>query len=168
MSKLDKNVSEENYYDYISELDDNTKNILKETIATASKSFSISNLNDGKTIASEVRIWIDKILETGTFPEEYESLDEVCIALGALYGHSLNISYGWSWELIGKTEQDSMCGVVSPEKSFFNPSFNYIYSILIGSNYGLDDKKENTVLLSYNMMSDIDKKPMHLKYYPIL
>lgn len=168
MSKLDKSVNKENYYNYISELDDNTKDVLKETIATASKAFGISNPNDGKTIASEVRIWIDKILETGTFPEEYKNLDEVCIALGALYGHSLNISYGWSWELIGKTEEDSMCGVVSPEKSFFNPSFNYIYSILIGSNYGLDDKKENTVFLSYNMMSDIDKKPMHLKYYPIL
>lgn len=107
-------------------------------------------------------------MEAGTFPEEYKSLDEVCIALGALYGHSLNISYGWSWEVFGKTEEDSMCGVVSPEKNFCNPSFNYIYGILIGSNYGSDAKKENTVLLSYNMMSDIDKKPMHLKYYPIL
>ncbi|GAA0787797.1 hypothetical protein [Hathewaya limosa] len=168
MSTSDFNESIENYYDYISDLDDNTKNILKETIATASKVFCISNLNYGKIIASEIRCWIDRILETGTFPEEYKSLDEVCIALGALYGHSLNISYGWSWKIFGKTEEESMCGVVSPEKNFCNPSFNYIYSILIGSNYGSDVKKENTVLLSYNMMSDIDKKPMHLKYYPIL
>ncbi|MBN1052947.1 hypothetical protein DV092_12990 [Clostridium botulinum] len=165
MNRLDLN---ERYYDYISDLDDNTQKVLKETILTASKAFCISNLNDGETIASEVRSWIDRILETGTFPEEYESLDDVCIALGALYGHSLNISYGWSWEIFGETEEESMCGVVSPEKKFCNPSFNYIYSILIGSNYGSDVKKENTVLLSYNMMSDIDKKPMHLKYYPIL
>ena len=165
MNRLDLN---KRYYDYISDLDDNTQKVLKETILTASKAFCISNLNDGETIASEVRSWIDRILETGTFPEEYESLDDVCIALGALYGHSLNISYGWSWEIFGETEEESMCGVVSPEKNFCNPSFNYIYSILIGSNYGSDVKKENTVLLSYNMMSDIDKKPMHLKYYPIL
>ncbi|WP_252250978.1 hypothetical protein [Clostridium sp. ZBS13] len=165
MNRLDLN---ERYYDYISDLDDNTQKVLKETILTASKAFCISNLNDGETIASEVRSWIDRILETRTFPEEYESLDDVCIALGALYGHSLNISYGWSWEIFGKTEEESMCGVVSPKKNFCNPSFNYIYSILIGSNYGSDVKKENTVLLSYNMMSDIDKKPMHLKYYPIL
>ncbi|WP_061313324.1 hypothetical protein [Clostridium botulinum] len=165
MSRLDLN---ERYYDYISDLDDNTQKVLKETILTASKAFCISNPNDGETIASEVRSWIDRILETGTFPEEYESLDDVCIALGALYGHSLNISYGWSWEIFGENEDGSMCGVVSPEKNFCNPSFNYIYSILIGSNYGSDVKKENTVLLSYNMMSDIDKKPIHLKYYPIL
>lgn len=165
MSKVDLN---ERYYEYIADLDDNTEKVLEETILVAGKAFCISDLNDGETIASEVRSFIDRILETGAFPKEYQSLDEVCIALGALYGHSLKISYGWSWKVFGKTEEDSMCGVVSPKKNFCNPSFNYIYSILIGSNYGSDVKKENTVLLSYNMMKDIDKKPMDLKYYPIL
>lgn len=150
---------------YIAELDDETLKELEKTILIAEKAFCISNLNDGETIAREVNYFIEKILKTGDFPKEYTNLDEVCIALGALYGHSLCISYGWSWEEFGPTQENAVYGVFSPEKNFCKAPFSHVYSILIGLDYGKMEKTENTILLSYNMIKDIDKNPMFGRKY---
>lgn len=106
-------------------------------------------------------------METNTFPEEYESLSDVCVALGVLFGQALCIGYGWNWQEFGDTKKKAVFGVVSPEKNFCNAPLNFIYQILQGNNIGLDGQNDNTVLLLYNMLEDIDKKPLGQKYYPL-
>lgn len=164
------NTSKErkNYFAYVGELDFEVKQEIERTSRTAMEIFRISNPKNGQTIAKEVYDIVENILSTDTFPSIYESLDDVAVALGVLFGQALCIGYGWSWQEFGNSKEDAVYGVVSPQKNFCIAPMNFLFKILSRNNIGLDGKNDNTVLLLYNMLADIDKKPESTKYFPLL
>ena len=43
----------------------------------------------------------------------------------------------------------------------------YLLRILSGNNRNVDGTNDNTVLLLYNMLENIDQKPEKQKYFPV-
>lgn len=157
----------ENFFSYVGELDFDVKEEIEQTSKTAIEIFKISNTENGQEMAQEIYNIVEKILSTGTFPSEYESIDDVAVALGVLFGQALCIGYGWSWQEFGDSKEEATFGVVSPQKNFCNAPMNFLFRILSGENIGLDGQNDNTVLLLYNMLADIDKNPKSTKYFPL-
>lgn len=155
------------YYSYSAELPEDVKEEIEKTFEKAVRVFRISQPEDGEAIATQLLKIVDDILETGEFPEEYEDIMDVAVALGVLFGQALCNGYGWTWKVFGVSEDDSMFGVVSPEENFCNAPLLYLNKILSGQNIGMDGENDNTVLLLYNMLKDIDQRPEGVKYFPV-
>lgn len=155
------------YYSYSAELPENVKNEIEQTFKKAVQVFKISNPEDGEAIATQLLEIVDSILETGEFPKEYEDIVDVAVALGVLFGQALCCGYGWTWKVFGVSKDDTVFGVVSPEENFCNAPLLYLNKILSGQNIGLDGRNDNTVLLLYNMLKDIDQRPEDVKYFPV-
>lgn len=156
-----------NFFSYVGELDFDVKQEIEQTGKTAIEIFKISNPENGRTIAKEVYNIVENILSTDTFPDEYEDIDDVAVALGVLFGQALCIGYGWSWQEFGDSKEEAAYGVVSPQQNFCNAPINFLFRILSGDNIGVDGENDNTVLLLYNMLEDIDKRPESTKYFPL-
>lgn len=157
----------ESFYKYVGEMNDEIFQEIRRAAGAAVNIFQITDLDDGKKIAAQVRKIVDEILETGNYPEQYEDIVDVAVGLGAVFGNALCIGYGWKWKELGENAENAVHSVVSPKGYFSNAPMIYLYRILTGNNIGLDGKNDNTVLLLYNMLENIDEKPEDKMYIPM-
>lgn len=157
----------EAFYKYVGEMNDEIFGEIRREAGAAARNFHITDLHDGRKIAQQVREIVDDILETGKFPEQYEDIVDVAIGLGAVFGNALCIGYGWKWKELGESEENTIHSVVSPKGYFSNAPMLYLYRILTGKNIGLDGQNDNTVLLLYNMLENIDERPEDMMYIPM-
>ena len=164
-SKKEKNVSN-NFFDYMGELPQDIKLAIEKEIASTPKIFNIKGKN-GKEIATEINDIVDKILETHTFPKGYSNIDDVAVALGIFWGYAVCNYYKWSWKMLGDSAQASLVSIVSPEENYSIQPMNYMQRILTYKNIGLGGENDNTVLLLFNMLKNIDDNPEDKKCFPI-
>ena len=157
----------ESYYKYVGEMGDEVLQEIRRMAGGAANIFHITDLNDGRKIAAQVRKIVDEILESGRFPEEYEDIVDVAVGLGTVFGNALCIGYGWKWMELGESEKSVIHSVVSPKGFYSNAPMLYLHRILTGKNIGLDGKNDNTVLLLYNMLENIDDRPEDKMYVPL-
>jgi hypothetical protein len=118
-------------------------------------------------MAEQIMNIVDSILETGMIPDVYEDIADVAVALGVMFGQALCCGYGWKWKVFGSSKEQASFGVVSPEENFCNAPMPYLLKILTGQNINRYGENDNTVLLLYNMLENIDKKPKKERYYPL-
>lgn len=154
-------------YNYVGEMSEDVFNDIRWEAGRAVKIFNLTDLDDGRALATQVRKIVDQILETGEFPEEYEDIVDVAVALGTVFGNALCVGYGWKWMELGDSEENVVHSVVSPKGYFSNAPMIYLYRILTGNNIGLDGKNDNTVLLLYNMLENIDDRPEDMMHIPM-
>lgn len=157
----------DNYFPYVGPLPDNVREEVERTFQKAVETFHISDPADGRAIATQVCALAGGILETGKFPEGCEDAASAAVSLGVLFGQALCIGYGWSWEEFGESREKATYGVVSPARNYCNAPLPYLLRILQGKNTGADGKNDNTVLLLYNMLENIDQKPEEKMYVPL-
>ena len=161
-----KEKGSKNFFEYIGELPQDIKSEVERMIIETPKIFNI-NGKDGKEIATEINDIVDNILETHTFPKEYSNIDYVAVALGIFWGNAVCNYYNWSWKMLGDTAQTSLVSIVSPEENYSIQPMNYMQRILTNKNIGLGGLNDNTVLLLFNMLKNIDDNPENEKYFPI-
>ena len=153
--QIDKKKKEERKSDfYVSDLDDDVKKEISSMIKKGIDVFGIEDMEDGKKIAEIIDNAIIQILNTGKYLDKFEDLEEAAVTLGCLYGKALEVGYGWSWKEIGKTKEEAVYCVVSPDENWMTPCLKYIYSILKEENRGLDCENDITCLLLYNMIGN--------------
>lgn len=157
----------ETYYPYVAPLSDRLREKIESTFQAGVEMLGISDPEDGEVIAQAVKEAVDRILETGKYPEGCGSLSDAAVTLGVLFGQSLCIGRGWSWEMFGSSAEKAAYGVVSPERNFSNAPGSYLLRILRGKNIGLDGQNDNTVMLLYNMLEGIDGNPEEKLYFPL-
>ena len=157
----------ESCYAYIGELDADFQQEIMNTYQYAVRNFSIRNTSDGRAIAKQVREIVDELLSTKQVPDGYEDMEDATVALGVLFGQALCIGYGWSWKAVGENSSNFWVSVVSPKEYYFNTPLHYLNKIMSGKNIGLDGENDNTILLLYNMLADIDAKPGDKKLIPM-
>ena len=92
---------------------------------------------------------------------------DAAVAPGGMFGQALCCGYGWKWKVFGNSRDQISFGVVSPEENFCNAPMSYLLKILTGQNINRYGENDNTVLLLYNMLENIDKKPKKERYYPL-
>lgn len=162
-----KKKQNKNYFNYVGELPEDFETEVKRMISLTPKFFKIK-AKDEKSIAAEIYEIVDNILKTNKFPEEYSTIHDVAVALGIYYGQAICDYYNWTWKMLGKTNADeATVSIVSPNKNFSIQPMNYMLKILTNNNIGLDGKNDNTVLLLFNMLDNVDSKPAEKKYTPL-
>ncbi len=157
----------ESCYNYVGEMSEEVFNEIRREAGRAVKIFNLTDLDDGRALATQLRKIVDQILETGEFPEEYEDIVDVAVGLGTVFGNALCVGYDWEWMELGDSEENVVHSVVSPKGYYSNAPMIYLYRILTGNNIGLDGKNDNTVLLLYNMLENIDDKPEDKMHIPM-
>lgn len=156
----------EKCYQYTGILPVNLQQEVSRMIDVTSDIFDISR-SDGRAAAEQIYHAVDDILETHRFPKEYADIEDVAVALGIMYGHAVCSFYGWTWGLLGENEQSAAVSIISPEKNYCMHPMNNMLRILKGENIGLDGRNDNTVLLLFNMLKDIDNSVPRKKYTPL-
>lgn len=158
---LFNNKKKESYFEKIEELPVNLKKEVHRMIDITPKIFNI-NLKNGKDIATKIDEIVGNILETNIFPKEYSDIGDVAIALGLYYGQAICDYYKWSWKYLNE-----IISIVSPDNNYSIQPMHYMHKILTKNNIGLDGQNDNTVLLLFNMLDNIDSRPSEWKYTPL-
>lgn len=154
------------FFKFVGELPDDFQKEIDRMIKETPKNFNIKHTN-GKDIAKQINHIVDEILVTNKIPEIYTNIDDVAVALGIYYGHAICKYYNWSWKFIGDNKSRAIVSIVSPEKNYSIQPMNYMLKILTQKNIGLNGKNDNTVLLLFNMLENIDKNISDIKYTPL-
>lgn len=162
--KVDKR---KNYFSYVGEISKDVMEEIHSAVENTASIWKISNLSDGKEIATRLNEIVDSILDKNQIPKVYSNIEDVAVGLGVLFGHSLCIGYNWKWKALGDNSETASYFVVSPEDNFCNAPMPYLLKILTRQNLNFDGTNDNTVLLLYNMLKNIDQKPEKEKYVPL-
>jgi hypothetical protein len=140
----------------------------EETLAAlaeeAKKAMTLVGAADSDTsteIVTKIRVFVDDLLTKGCSGDE---VSERAISLGALWGEAVIKEYGWEYKDIDFGDGETQFYLVSPEEYFCCNPLYFINKILSGNNRGLDGNNDNTVLLLFNMMKDIDAQRPDMKY----
>ena len=133
----------------IKDLEPNMRIQVSNSIEAAISAFGIKNPNNGSEVAQQIDDWAYKILETRTWPEEYEKIEHVVVGLGVLFGHALATDYNWEWKSVINDDIKEL-SIVAPREKAYVPVMTYMYQILKGM-------KEVNVMLLYNMLKNPDK-----------
>ena len=158
----------ESFFQYVQDIDPEANSEVQRMAKEAALIFGVTELENGRAVATQIRTIVDNILDTGKYPVQYPDLVDVAVGLGCLYGNALCTGYGWQWKDYGDEDQDhAYHGVVSPKGYFSHAPMEYMYTILTGNNIGLDGRNDNTVLLLYNMLENIDENPKDKMYVPL-
>lgn len=165
-NKLKKEKNCNSVFRYIGELPREIKSEVKRMNKLTPKIFNIKGKNE-KEIVTEINNIVDSILKTNSFPKEYSSIDDVAVALGIYYGNAICNYYNWEWRMLGLSAESSVVSIVSPKKYYSIQPMNYMQKILTKKNIGLDGNNDNTILLLFNMLNNIDDNPKDKKYLPL-
>ena len=157
----------ESCYNYVAEMSEEVFNEIRREAGRAVRLFHFTDLDDGRALAAQIRKTVDQILETGEVPEEYDDIVDVAVGLGTVFGNALCVGYDWKWMELGESAEKVIHSVVSPKGYYSNAPMLFLYRILTGNNIGLDGKNDNTVLLLYNMLENIDDKPEDMLHIPM-
>ena len=153
-------------YPYEGELSASFASAIEDEIENTLAVFRI-DAEDGKEVAAAINHYVDLILETDRIPPAYSDISDVAVGLGILYGHAICSYYGWTWKMLGVSPEESWVSVVSPKGYYCLQPMNYMLKILKKENIGFDGKNDNTVLLLFNMLEDIEKTTPPEKHYTL-
>lgn len=153
-----------NFYEQVVEMDEDTLAQIVGQMVRVGRFYQMESLDDGRVIATKVRDIVDEYLETQQLPEEFEDERDFAVALGCLYGHAVCVGYDWDWKIFIFEDGDATQGLASPKEYFSINPLEYIYTVLTGQNIGADGSNDNTILLLYNMLENVDEHPADMMY----
>ncbi|QQO08779.1 hypothetical protein [Breznakiella homolactica] len=93
-----------------------------------------------------------------------DEAQELGITLGCAWAESVIRAYGWRWMHLGETSDEAGVYIVSPNDYYCCPPLYFLTNILSGGNTGLDGRNDNTVLLLFNMLENIEAQRPEEKY----
>lgn len=104
---------------------------------------------------------MNKVLDSGEIPEDYNNLEEVAIDLGCFYGFAYGMGYDWEFMVVGEDEEDRLFCMMSEDQNWLLPFVHYMINIICRGG-------ENTCLLLYNMVADLIKTTPENKHNIIM
>ncbi len=141
----------------VTELEKDLVNALKAEQEKCIKLLKISENDTPQEIVKKIRVYVDNLLSEN---HTEENLREYAITLGSMWGEMIVNKYGWKWKYLDFGEDIKGIYIVSQNNFYCTPPLFVLTNILLGDNYGLDGNNDNTVLLTFNMLDDIEgKKP---------
>ena len=155
------------FFPYVGEIGSDVMEEIRRTVARAQGILGLSDGTGGRETAAAINEMVDRILENGVLPEGFADLEDAAVCLGVLVGHALCVGQQWKWKALGENAGNASFCVVSPGDYFSNAPMPYLLRILFGNNRNVDGTNDNTVLLLYNMLENIDRKPEKQKYFPV-
>ena len=115
-----------------------------------------------ESIVKKIDEFVDELLESSISNEEME---KYTLMLGVMWGSMIIKKYGWEWQMLDLNDGNgSQIFLVSPKSYYCCPAIYYINNILDGGNIGPWGGNDNTIMLLFNMLANIEKKKPKSKY----
>lgn len=145
-------------------LTDNFIEALNEKEQAAISLLSIGEAHSPKDVVQKITDCVEQLLSEEQTPE---ALREYALQLGALWGSMVAREYGWQWQYLDFDGEVQGIYLVSPQSLYCCPPLYFLNKILSGANAGLDGENDNTVMLLFNMMDNIEQQIPPKKYQMI-
>lgn len=152
------------FYEQVVEMDEETLAQIVGQMVRVAQYYQLESMDDGTAIATKICDIVDEYLENQELPEEFEDERDFAVALGCLYGHAICVGYDWDWKIFVFEEGDATQGLASPQGFFSVNPLEYIFTVLTGQNFGADGRNDNTILLLYNMLENVEANPADVMY----
>jgi hypothetical protein len=161
-----KNKELPNRYNYNEELDSETMKEIIDNYRYALNKFNILK-DDTKKAIKQLFDVVEKKTYHSLIPDAYDDVEDATVALGVLFGQFVCDSYGWKWRAVGDSEDKNYISIVSPNEYFCLFPLHYMNKIVSGENIGLDGENDNTIILLYNMLANVEDNPKGMKLIPL-
>ena len=145
----------------VTALDQELVDALNEKEAEARQLLDISDDKKPAKVVSKIRKFVDQLLSEDRSEEE---MHEYALQFGALWGAMLCEEYDWQWKYLDFGDDVKGIYLVSPKKYYCCPPLYFMNKILGRNNPGLDGENDNTIMLLFNMIKDIEKQKPAEKY----
>lgn len=145
---------------YAAPLPENMAQEVQQEICHARKLLDIHKQDDPEQVATKIYQYVDMFLKNES---DDETVFNTSITLACAWADCVVKAYGWSWMLVGQSKENSNVSIVSPRAYYSCPPLKFMNKILRRDNLGLDGENDNTVLLLFNMLKNIESsKPATL------
>lgn len=146
----------------VSELNEELLQDVKRRVAQGTELLQIKETQSPQEVIRILHDYIDNLSVDNLSEEEIE---EYAYKLGSIWGLMIEKEYGWSWKYF-KHQEDDLSGVylVSPKNYYCNSPLSFIYDNIAGNKVDANGKIDNTVVLLFNAMDGVDKRPENRKY----
>ena len=110
---------------------------------------------------TKIKEYVDTVLS-----EEHteDQLKEYGLQLGALWAEMVIKQYFWKWKYLDFGDEAEGLYIVSPRDLFCTPPMFFLTKIITNANIGHDGKNDNTVLLLFKMIEDVESRKTPIKY----
>ncbi len=129
------------YWNYNESPDIDTANELHSNLIIGYELLGISELCSCVEAVKRIDEFIDSL--------EKQEMD-LSIPLGVVFGDAIIREYHWEWAVLGHDKPNQFTVVKSPENHYFINPINYLSRIIT-------QKRENNLLLLFNMLASADK-----------
>ena len=129
------------YWNYNESPDIDTANELHSNLIIGYELLGISELSCCVEAVKKIAEFIDSL--------EKQEID-LSIPLGVVFGDAIIREYRWEWAVLGHDKPNQFTVVKSPENHYFINPINYLSRIIT-------QKRENNLLLLFNMLASVDK-----------
>jgi len=148
----------------VSPLTDEISKALQEKEQEAKVLLKLSGDEAPELVVENIKNFVKTLLLQG---HSQEDLKEYALQFGALWGKMVIKEYSWTWKHLDFGDGIQGIYVVSPNSFYCCPPLFFLNKILMGQNKGLDGNNDNTVLLLFNMMNNIEKQEPPRKFQTI-
>lgn len=144
------------------------------------KAFDIPKDLNGRALAERVYEITEELLSDRRKLDRFENKHKLYNELGCLFGAAICCEYGWHWMEAGEPSPNSALDdgfntmtqlhiVVPPNDMYSFAPVKLIGRILERRNTGLGGENDNTIMLLFNMLPDIDEQIRNtkVKFLPI-
>jgi len=148
----------------VTPIESETFNLLLVEEEKAVKLLEVKETDNPCDVVTKIMNYIEELLQG---EHNSEAIENYAIQLGALWGRMVINELNWTYKTIDFGNGQKSFYLVSPEEYFCCNPLYFINKILTEKNIGLDGNNDNTVLLLFNMMRDIDNQKPKTKYQAI-
>ncbi|NDV93765.1 hypothetical protein D0T84_02375 [Dysgonomonas sp. 521] len=153
----------------VNDIDEEIRLAILEEESKALELLSINKNNNQKEIVKKIREYVDFLLSGDINGYDEQKKKDISITLGSAWGMAVCETYGWKWQgLREEDEEYAAFFVVSPHGKFCCPPFGFIFNILNGANAGFDGKNDNTIMLLFNMLDNVEVNQSAPHNYTVL
>lgn len=153
----------------VNDIDEEIKSAILEEESKALDLLSVKKNNNPKEIVQKIKEYVDSLLADNLSFYDEQKKKDLSITLGSAWGVAVCETYSWKWQGLRRQDEEyAAFFVVSPHGKFCCPPFGFIFNILNGANAGFDGKNDNTIMLLFNMLDNVEVNQSAPHNYTVL
>lgn len=153
------------YFEFVSEVSDELMRDVENVITDGYRKFGFKGNISAKGIIIALDKLIDEYLSDGNISVEFDSIEDMAVTTGILFGYAVCQKYNWKWAYLGMDKQSATLAIVSPYNFYCNIPLHYANEIFEKSPDSSNEK--DRLLALFLKLKTIDKRPQAMIFTPV-
>ena len=147
---------------YIDKIPQELMDEIQEELEKAWELASISVIDTPAQAVRKIHDYVELYLQEDE--QDRNKILDTAITLACAWADAVIKEHGWHWMYLGDTLENADVYLVSPKENYCCPPLYFVNKIMQGKNIGLDGYNDNTIILLFNMLKDLDDKTPEQQY----